>query len=183
MSFVAVQLANGYGRHEAYLSPQERIMSKKYSLLTIVTLVLSTCFAKISICFFALRLLGIARARKRKTFLYMCIAVLLFGNLIDVISVLVQCRPVTKIWNPGLPGSCWHPSVQQKFAYMQGGWFEICEHRISHTYMQIGLSISTAFVLSALPVLIFRDLQINKRTKVVLCLLMGLGVLYGPCPT
>lgn len=42
-------------------------------------------------------------------------------SVLDVISILVQCRPTSKIWDREISGSCWNPKVQVGFAYMQGG--------------------------------------------------------------
>ena len=40
------------------------------------------------------------------------------------------------------------------------------------------LSVISDLVLAALPIIFLRNLQIGLRTKIGLCLLMGLGVLY-----
>ena len=40
------------------------------------------------------------------------------------------------------------------------------------------LSVISDLVLAALPILFLRNLQIELRTKIGLCLLMGFGVLY-----
>ena len=42
----------------------------------------------------------------------------------------------------------------------------------------IVLSVISDLILAALPAIFLRNLQIGLRTKVGLCLLMGLGVLY-----
>ena len=39
------------------------------------------------------------------------------------------------------------------------------------------LDILTDLVCAGIPILVIRQLQMNKRTKILLCLLMGLGVL------
>ena len=167
-----------YGRHEYYLSRQERIATTKYNVILNVVLVMSSCFSKISVCFLLLRLLKDAVARKRKLFLWSLIVLLSIYNVVDIISLLVQCRPTAYIWDKAIQGSCWDPEVQDGFAYMQGG----AHSRVSRLHYTIlilclALTIFAAFSLSAFPVLVVKDLQMNMRTKVALCLLLGLGVL------
>lgn len=40
------------------------------------------------------------------------------------------------------------------------------------------LSVIADLICAALPIIFLRNLQINRRTKIGLCLLMGLGVMY-----
>jgi hypothetical protein len=118
-----VEVTHGYGRHDYYLGIQEAIVLMEYSVLATAVIVLSTMFAKASICFLLLRLLGDAAAKKRKIFLYSLLVVLFVYNVVDVISLFVQCSPTRKVWNRKLPGTCWKPNVQEGFGLMQGGAF------------------------------------------------------------
>ena len=93
----------------------------KYDTLATVFVVFASGLSKISICIFILRLLGNAVIKKGKWFLYILAVILSVANLLDVVSLLVQCNPTAKIWNKKLDGTCWPPSTQQGFAYMQGG--------------------------------------------------------------
>ena len=97
----------------------------KFNLVATITVVISGCFSKVSICLFLLRLLDLAAARKRIHFLYLLILILVVYNFIEVIIMLVQCKPTTKIWNRKIEGSCWKPTVQEGFANTQGGLFGI----------------------------------------------------------
>jgi len=177
LAFNAVEVSFGYGRHEYYLTPKQQIESTKYNILATVAVVLGPCLAKISICLFLLRLLGDAVAKKRKFFLYVLMLVLFVYNVVDIITILVQCRPTSKIWNRKAQGSCWDPNVQDGFAYMQGGMSATVRPHWRHVDHSIALSAFSAFALSAFPVLVLKDLQLNLQTKIALCLLLGLGVL------
>ena len=35
--------------------------------------------------------------------------------------VLERCRPVQKLWNPYLPGTCWTPAVEVATTVYSGG--------------------------------------------------------------
>lgn len=164
LAFNSVEVYYGYGRHEFYLSPTEQLESTKYNILATAVVILGSCLAKVSICLFLLRLIGNAVAQKRKWFIYILILVLSVYNILDIITLFLQCSPTHKIWNRRVQGSCWHPKVQDGFAYMQGA-----------------LAAFSAFVLSAFPMVILKDLQLNLRTKMAICLLLGLGVFDGVC--
>ena len=173
-----MEISNGLGRHEYYLGPQEKIVLVKYNVLATVVLVLSTLFSKTSICLLLLRLLGDAAAKKRKYFLYILIWILFTYNVVDIISLLIQCKPTTKIWNREIEGTCWNPSIQESFALMQGGLFDQSAlSRCPYTDPYAAFSVFSAFVLSIYPVLILKDLQLNRRTKIALCVLLGVGIL------
>lgn len=116
-----VEVSVGFGRHESYLSPQHQIESIKYNVIATVLAVIGQALIKTSICLLLLRLLGNAAARKRKLFLYMLMLVLWVYNTVDIITILIQCKPTSKIWNRELEGSCWSSNVQDGFAYAQGG--------------------------------------------------------------
>ena len=96
----------------------------KFDTLVTVFVVITSCLSKISICIFILRLLGKAVVKVGKWFLYILVLMLSVANLVDLISLLIQCRPTAKIWNKKVDGTCWRPVVQQGFAYMQGGSFK-----------------------------------------------------------
>ena len=177
LAFNGVEVSYGYGRHEYYLSPHQRIESTKFNIIATVAVIIGPCLAKISICLFLLRLLGDAVARKRKWFLYTLMVTLSVGNILDIISLLVQCRPTRKLWDRQTQGNCWDPSVQQGFAYMQGGESRPSIVEGNRTHYLPAISVFSAFILSAFPVLIIKDLQLNLRTKIAICLLLGLGVL------
>ena len=104
--------------------------------------------------------------------------VLCIYNAVDIITILAQCRPVSKIWDRRIEGSCWNPNVQDGFAYAQGGLSNPLLLRIeSLTHTLKAISALSAFALSGFPILIIRDLQLDNRTKMALLFLLGLGVL------
>ena len=77
---------------------------------------------------------------------------------------LVQCRPMAAIWNPRVHGQCFSPHI----TYLVG-------------YIGFGLDALTDLICAAIPIFILRGLQMNKRTKIALCVLIGLGSLTAGC--
>ena len=41
----------------------------------------------------------------------------------------------------------------------------------------LAVSAFTDFLLSILPIIVFKELHIDRKSKIILCVLMGLGVL------
>jgi hypothetical protein len=60
-------------------------------------------------------------SRVRKTLLYTLIVIEVVFNIIPIIVVFVQCQPVSRLWDPSIPGKCWSPNVVRDVGYVQGG--------------------------------------------------------------
>ena len=79
----------------------------------------SATLSKISICLFFIGLLR--RARQWRMLLVGLIVVMAVINLAFALAVYLQCRPLEKVWEPSVAGSCSDPSIQVNFGYAQGG--------------------------------------------------------------
>ncbi|CZR60795.1 uncharacterized protein PAC_10691 [Phialocephala subalpina] len=121
LQMVLVQLSYGYGfgRHFFYLEPQQRVMIMKMQFIAMPLCILSTTAGRVSVALLMLRLFGSTQYRQR--FLYFLIAQSVAVNLITIITIFTQCKPVSSIWDPiGVPGKCWDPKVQSFIGYFQG---------------------------------------------------------------
>ncbi|KAL8719662.1 MAG: hypothetical protein Q9225_003359 [Loekoesia sp. 1 TL-2023] len=160
MGLIAKQIGYGFGRPAYYLTEHGFQEFMKYSygewLQTFATLT----FTKISIC---LLLLRITITKAFIIPLYTAIAILAISNVILSLLWIFQCTPhLDKAWNNKLPGHCFSKGQLERIIISQAI-----------------ISIISDFFLSAFPILILRKVQINFRSKVGLCLLMGLGVITG----
>ncbi|KAI4231986.1 MAG: hypothetical protein L6R40_007573 [Gallowayella cf. fulva] len=140
-----------------YLTDHQLQLFMKFSygewLQTFATLT----FTKISIC---LLLLRITITKEFIRPLYAAIAILAVSNVVISITWILQCRPhLDKAWNTKLPGKCFSKGQLERIILSQAI-----------------ISIISDYFLSAFPILILRKVQISFRSKVALCLLMGLGV-------
>lgn len=153
----------GLGRH-IYCLPFEQIpLVLKWSVISQVFNIIGIGLAKISVCLCVLRIIG--RTRKHlATFLWVIIIFCAASHFAQVMLFLVQCRPMAAIWNPHIHGKCFSPHV----TYLAG-------------YIGFGLDAFTDFVCAVIPIFILHRLQINVRTKVALCCLIGLGSLTAGC--
>ena len=83
---------------------------------------LAAMFTKISIFIFLRRLFVTSHTTwPWRVALHTVNAVNILANLASATTVLAQCTPVTKLWNPAVPGSCWSPQDQMAVGIFQGG--------------------------------------------------------------
>ena len=119
--FNVTSVIAGFGRHEYYLPYSQLTRALKYVLLGEVFCILSLSFGKISICLFLLRILEQSHGKKKKIFLYFTIGLLVVTAAISLGQLLGQCNPVSKQWNPIIPGHCADPVIFTKISYFNGG--------------------------------------------------------------
>lgn len=86
----------------------------KYLELSPSLTILSVTFTRISICFFLLRIVAAGQRWKARTWkwgLYFIMILNVWAGVPIAIITACQCRPVRKLWNPILPGTCLASSV------------------------------------------------------------------------
>ncbi|KAL8825427.1 MAG: hypothetical protein Q9170_007794 [Blastenia crenularia] len=160
MGLIAKQIGYGFGRPAYYLTEHGLQEFMKYAygewLQTFATLT----FTKISIC---LLLLRITITKAFIIPLYAAIGILAVSNVILSLCWIFQCTPhLDKAWNTKMPGHCFSKGQLERIIISQAI-----------------ISIISDYFLSAFPIFILRKVQISFRSKVGLCLLMGLGVITG----
>ena len=107
----------GAGRHEYYLQPSEIIKELKWHALSQIQLYICTALIKTSFCLFLIR---IVNKKYLVRFLYILCAALLMINLAVVIALVIQCRPLEKVWNVRVHGQCWSVDVLKIFGWIAG---------------------------------------------------------------
>ncbi|KAL8701532.1 MAG: hypothetical protein Q9201_004861 [Fulgogasparrea decipioides] len=161
MGFVAAEVSNGLGRHRFYLPPGGYKKFLKYDYLDWAQVFATLMLSKISICLFLLRL---SSFRKLRLGLYALIAFLITSHVPLFFLIIFQCSPVSKYWTHPLdgPGVCFTKATVETIIIVQGVF-----------------SILSDFICATFPIVLLWDVPLSKRTKVALCLLMGLGVFTG----
>ena len=109
----------GIGRHTFYLEPAQLIQAVKWEKISQLPWVISIMFTRLSTSVFLYRIFATKKAWKWA--LYPIIVFNFIGSLASFITILPQCSPVEKNWNPIIPGSCWHPRTQIDIGLFQGG--------------------------------------------------------------
>ncbi|OIW27156.1 hypothetical protein CONLIGDRAFT_415583 [Coniochaeta ligniaria NRRL 30616] len=122
-------------------------------------LMMGATLSKISICLFFIRVLG---ARRWRMLLGTMIVLMAVVNLTFSMTVNLQCRPLEKLWNPQTDGACWDPSVQLNFGYFQGAF-----------------SVFSWFFLSLFPIMILRELDMQRHPRWPFYVLSALSFAVG----
>ena len=170
----------GLGQHLYYLPLKQFIEAVKYTYLGQTPLFLSASCSRISICLFLLRLF--VTNRRWRIALWTFIAVIAASGFLTPITLFAQCRPVAKLWNPFLDGSCWSPRTQLDIEYFMGGECpcneleELYSTIIAHCTPSAAAMTLWDFVLAGLPIVFLWDIRITPKVKAGICGLMGLGV-------
>jgi hypothetical protein len=116
-------------------------------------------FGRIAFMVYLFRLIGTKKGLRM--FLYFLMAQHAVINVVTIILIVAQCPDFATLWDPiGHPGKCWSPAVQADFGYFQGA---------TNTLTDIALTI--------MPALIMYNLQIARRLKIGLSILLGLSSL------
>lgn len=76
-------------------------------------------FIRISICLFLLRLFG--NKKRWRWALYSIMAFVTATNLSSAAVFLSECRPLKKVWDPSVPGTCVSSGTVVFAGYYNGG--------------------------------------------------------------
>ena len=160
MAFEILAVHYGNGRHMFYIDDADVIEASKWSRATIPPNLMACLMARISLCLFMMRIVN--RVRTYKILLWFIISLNSVTTSASIIQLLAGCRPLEKLWNPKAPGVCLPAKVT----------------------LVIGLSQATAaiasdWILALLPILILKNLNMARRTKIMLSILMGTGLFVG----
>jgi len=145
-------------------------MRQKSLLLTwVAEIFLTWCLmlAKLSMCFFYIRLLGGGQRRAHELLLYLLMAAIAIWGVSFTVTIILQCRPVKAIYIINYPG-------------------EVCVNRQGGAIAHAGLDIISDLLIYCLPIRKMWALQIPRRQKALVVGIFVLGALYasGPlCPT
>ncbi|RAQ41818.1 hypothetical protein AFGD_001223 [Aspergillus flavus] len=160
--FDCIAVDKGLGCHLIYIPKNDAVTAMYYDLLSQVFCINALSFAKISICLSYLRILKGSRHTVLRVICYLTAFLVFVVNTVVIISLYAQCDPPRKSWNPFIPGKCWEFRTEISLVLLQGAW-----------------SAVTDYFLSILPFFLFKDLQVSRGNKIILCGLMGLGVITG----
>lgn len=117
-------------------------------------------FAKISIILSYLRILRGSAGLWQQMLLWSIGIITFIINTLVILTFYVGCSPTEKSWDPLVPGTCWPTKTKVIFVLLQGAWSGFSD-----------------FFLALFPIAILSKLQVNKRTRFIIILLMGLGLM------
>lgn len=160
MVFEIMSVSYGNGRHMFYLAHADIIEASKWSRATIPPNLMACLMARVSLCLFMLRIVN--RVGIYKLILWAVIFLNSVTTFISIIQLLAGCRPLAKLWNPSGPGVCLPAKVTQAIGLTNAT-----------------TTIASDWLVALLPILVLKDLNMARRTKIALSVLMGTGLFVG----
>ncbi len=115
---ILLEVLNGLGRHEYYLTPTQRRHFQKFSWVDWMQTFLTLMLTKISICLFLLRIM-VERWLRRPV--YALIGILIVFHMTCVFLFLGVCRPLRSYWELGVDGVCLGKGQVERLIIAQGG--------------------------------------------------------------
>ncbi|KAL8962567.1 MAG: hypothetical protein Q9193_001049, partial [Seirophora villosa] len=160
---VFIQIHYGFGLHRRDLTTRQYTQFQKYSYAEWIQTFQTLMFTKLSICFLLLRI-PVQNYLKRP--IQGSVAVLVVTNIVLTLLWILQCNPAAGAWNKEIPAKCFTDAQLLRIIISQAI-----------------ISIISDVVLALSPIVLLWKVQIERRVKVGLCTLMGLGVVTAICCT
>ncbi|RHZ43284.1 putative PTH11-like integral membrane protein [Aspergillus thermomutatus] len=148
----------GTGKHLVDLTPKQRTVAMEYWFLCDIGYAVSSILCKISVAIFLLRVMVLPSHRR---IMYAVTVLTVLVGIVFFILIIVQCSPVSYFWTRmrgDTPGRCGYVDAIIIMLYI----FSVVSALFDLT---VGL----------LPILLVRNLQMNKQTKVAVAGLLGMA--------
>jgi hypothetical protein len=124
-----------------------------------ITYILATACLRLAVGAFLLR---IAVRKVHRYIIFTCIAVNLIFNCYYLTFTIIQCSPISGFW--------------LRFGTMKNVTCH-ADVAVASTFASSGISALIDWIFGVLPVSILWDLNINKRKKIALGMIMGMGAM------
>ncbi|MCJ1303484.1 hypothetical protein MMC08_006294 [Hypocenomyce scalaris] len=161
-SLVAVDVKAGMGRHAYYLNPEQRVRATKINFILNPFGIMAYSLPNISVAIFINRILSLRGWRKWGIYGIAIAQSFIAG--ISCILLFAQCSPAKFLWDPTIPAKCLPSTVITGYSYFVGSY-----------------SAFTDIVLAVVPAVTFWKLQMKRKTKVGVSLLMGMTAVAAIC--
>ncbi|KAJ4302949.1 hypothetical protein N0V90_001840 [Kalmusia sp. IMI 367209] len=150
----------GMGKH-VWTIPQEDAFA--LARLTYIGATVSCFAATLSKISFGVTLLRFTSGKLNIFVWFCCISLFLF-MLPSAFLSWIQCRPVAKLWNPFLEGSCWGGTILRDYGFFNAAFCATVD-----------------FALALLPWKLLWGLQLQTKEKIGVGIAMSMGLLAGMC--
>ncbi|KAH8425069.1 uncharacterized protein LDX57_002817 [Aspergillus melleus] len=169
---------HGVGSWSEDISAADSEKLDEYMFYHAIVIVLGISLVKISIGFFLLRFTS-----QNKILKWFIIGTLIFLALFTIACILAlifQCWPVEAAWDVELKktGKCYSIDTYLRIGQFNSGMLRFYCMLLPETDCS-AINIITDFIFATLPVFMFAQIQVNKRTKLSLMGILSLGYLYA----
>jgi len=124
---------------------------------------IGVCLIKVSVCLFVLRFIR-TTLRPIRLLLWVMIIIMSATTTALSIVVLLQCRPLEKVWRADVSGTCQSVNVQTQ---------------VSRGTSAFGTA--TDLICVIIPISVLWNLKVEKSTKIALAAIIALGFITAAC--
>ncbi|MCJ1319571.1 hypothetical protein MMC15_004907 [Xylographa vitiligo] len=154
---------SGMGRHIVCLTEEQIYDTLKWSTIAQILEMIALGFIKVSICLYMIRMIHHTMQRVRQC-LWVLIGFISACHTAVFFLFVLQCIPLTAVWDPSIAGKCYGLGLTYSVAYAA-----------------ISLDALTDLTSAIIPIFVIQHLMISLHTKVAIGTLMGLGVVAAAC--
>lgn len=169
---------SGTGRYGASLTRKDLQQSLLLQFITQPVYVWSICFVKVSI---TLCLMRFSPSKCFSRFLLVCMAFFLTIALAYFISLMLQCQPLTMVWDPSIQGFCMPPTTISALSITNNCKKSPPQEFVHSLIFLEAISLFVDLLLATLPILMIWKIQIRPHVKVAIGCVMGMVALYVLC--
>ncbi|KAK1574722.1 uncharacterized protein LY79DRAFT_496595, partial [Colletotrichum navitas] len=151
----------GFGHHLSTISDHNKRTINLFTILVAIFSILATTLSKTS---FALMLYRLVLNEWLKYFLiFVMVTINISLNLVWIFG-FAKCTPLTKVWDPSVPGECWDKTRLVKYQLFSAYYSAILD-----------------LVLAILPWPILMGATLKRRERFGVAVAMSLGAIAGAC--
>ncbi|KAJ5274558.1 hypothetical protein N7505_003103 [Penicillium chrysogenum] len=161
--FLQLSVNAGMGRHLDSLSDTQIVTALHWSWVFQLLAIAASMLGKLAILAFLVQIRG--RHEKKPWFLIILGGFIGAVNIAVLGTILGQCRPMHKLWDDSVEGTC-DPGRKMNQNY---------------SFFQASFNAFSDILLALYPVHLFWKLQMKLRIKIALSILMGLGWIAAVC--
>ncbi|PHH76380.1 hypothetical protein CDD80_1562 [Ophiocordyceps camponoti-rufipedis] len=154
----------GFGRHLHPLleaDVRETVRLTRHLVILEALSLWTWALPKLPVAILLYRIFGKFR-RGLGAILYSLVALLIAIVVVQTVVTFVKCHPISKNWNPTVPGRCWNPDIYTDIGYFAGAY-------------SAALDFGLAFFASTQ---VF-SLQMSKSRKMLIAASLSLGIPAG----
>lgn len=148
---------NGGGRHIGDVAPAKYSRGLHYNFASQPTYLWAILIVKLAV---GLALLRIATIRFYKTTIHTIMGFMLFYTFGCFLTIMLQCKHISALWDPGVPQQCWSGNTLRALSY-------------TNVTLNILTDLTCAILL---PIPMLWHIPLNKRTRASLISVFSLGL-------
>jgi hypothetical protein len=163
----------GLGRHIYYLAPVQIQNAVKYVVLMDAPVVIACSLGRASFCLFLISTVGAKKAVR--VILWVTLILQALINATQIVLLYCSCGlQMSALWDPSIPAKCLSYASMSDYLYFLGGLYPFSSYSESKspTDSLTAWNAFTDLFLTIFPAYLLKDLNIERKKKIVIMILL-----------